>query len=49
MRGAKAEMTEGGADATRECCVGAAHQRVWQVITLATAVIQELNTEHRNC
>lgn len=24
--------SEGGADATRECCVGTAHQRIWQVI-----------------
>lgn len=37
---------EGGADATGECYAGTAHQRICQLITLATAVIQKLNTEH---
>lgn len=39
---------EGGRDTTGECYVGTAHQRIWQVITSAIAIIQELNTKHIN-
>lgn len=31
--------SEEGADATGECYIGTAHQRIWQVITLAIAII----------
>lgn len=41
-------QSEGGADATGECDVGTAYQRIWQAITLAIAIKQELNTEHIN-